>query len=205
MIQVIIVGSSQLGTDIVKIIGNSPSCLNYIFSGYVDDQGPSSLYNEINIPYLGTLKNLEVHPDMNYFIAVESVSLRIKLVEVISGAGGKFLSYIDSTAILGNFVTKGEGVFVGPHCFVADHCHLGSFSILKSKNLIRTHSHIGLFCVIGEYVVVGKGITLADGNYLGVGSIIKAAHSNFHFEHSRYIKFNPLDLNWNNIPWTSLN
>lgn len=205
MINVIIIGSSLLGFDIVNFIENSSSRFDYVFSGYFDDNGPLQAYQEIKIPYLGTIKDLVVNSEDKYLIAVESVSLRIKLVEVISGAGGNFLTYIHPTAILGNFVTKGEGIFVGPYCVVADYCHLGSFSILKSKNLVRKHSSIGLFCLLGEYVVVGTGVTLADGNYLGIGSVIKSVHSNFHVEYSELHKKNPLDLKWNNIPWISLN
>lgn len=205
MINVIIVGSSLLGIDIVNFIENSSSRFDYVFSGYFDDNGSSPAYHKIKIPYLGAIKDLVVNSEDKYLIAVENVSLRIKIVEVISGAGGNFLTYIHPTAILGNFVTKGEGIFVGPYCVVADYCHLGSFSILKSKNLIRKHSSIGLFCMLGEYVVVGNGVTLADGNYLGIGSVIKAVETKFYFEHSALEKKNPLDLKWNNIPWISLN
>lgn len=201
----IIVGSSRLGLDILQLIENSHSCFEYVFSGYVDDQGPAPLYQDVNMMYLGKVKDLIVQPKDKYIIAVDSVALRIKLVEFISGAGGNFLSYIHPTAVLGNSVTKGEGVFVGPYCFVADHCHLGSFSVLKSRNLIRKYASIGMFCLLAENALVGKGISLGVGNYLGEGSVIKSVKTSFPVEYSGLEKENPINFQWDHIPWISLN
>lgn len=82
----------------MQVIEGSSSCFDYLFLRYVDDHGPSLLYHEIGIPYLGKIKDWFVRVGDNYLIVVESVSLTIKLVEVIFGSVGNSLSYIHPTA-----------------------------------------------------------------------------------------------------------
>lgn len=173
--------------------------------GYIENDGPSELYKGFQIPYLGRYNEVAISSENKYLIAVENISLRLKLVEVISGAGGSFFSFIHPTSFLGKHVTKGEGVFIGPYCFVGDHCHLGSFSILKSKNILKKNVSIGLFCFLRKHVVLEDGVSLGDGNYLGPSSVIKSSQANHNLDYGRLEKVDSINFKSSQIPWFGLN
>lgn len=205
MINLIIVGSSPIGKFMVEHILKAKEAFPCLIVGYIDNDGPSEFYKGFQIRYLGRYNEVAISSESKYLIAVENISLRLKLVEVISGAGGSFFSFIHPTSFLGKHVTKGEGVFIGPYCFVGDHCHVGSFSILKSKNILKKNVSIGLFCFLREHVVLEDGVSLGDGNYLGASSVIKSSQANHYLHYGRLEKVDSINFKSGQIPWFGLN
>jgi acetyltransferase-like isoleucine patch superfamily enzyme len=205
MIKLVIIGASQLGNFMIGNLLKSNENVTYQIEGYFDEDGPSAIYNEYQINYLGNYKEMIVFPDCKYLLTIEKIQLRLKLAEVISGNGGNFLSYIHPTTYLGKNVTKGEGVFIGPHCFVGDNCHLGSFSILKSKNIIRKNALIGILCLLGENIIIEQGLSLGSGNYLNVDSIIRSFKTKINMDNFSLNELNLENINSYTIPWFSQN
>lgn len=157
--------------------------------GYLNEDGPSSIYNKLSIPYLGRVSEANIDTQVKYWITELNSAKRLKLTEFVSGAGGRFFSFFDSSAVIGNFVTFGEGVIIGSNTYIGDYSHVGSFSIIFNDSLIRRNVSIGLFCQIGSNSIIDKGVTIGDGNLLGKNTYLKS------LEYPKYNDFEEFVLN----------
>ncbi len=202
-VKYIIVGKSLLGLKMLKILSRVK--VDYHCLGYLDDQGPSSVYWEYGIPYLGKLDQWDFNSEPKVLLVQEDVRLRMRYEAYISESGGSFLSFIHPSAEFGKNVTKGEGIFVGPDCYIGDYCHLGSFCILVSKNFVRKFASIGLFCILKDKACLGEGLSLGNGNCLGKRTILRSVSSTLNDMNLDVDEQNFLWFKSKRIPWYNLN
>lgn len=174
MKKLVIVGASALGKKLIQVLQASASSFQVELMGFLNEEGPTEIYQEFGLLYLGKISDAIIDSQVRYWVAEQEISKRIKLMEVISGQGGRFFSFVDSSAVIGNFVTLGDGVVIGPNAYIGDYSHIGSFSLIHAGVIIRKYVSVGLFCQLGKSSIIGEGVSIGDGNTLGKNSYLKS-------------------------------
>ncbi|CEG55607.1 UDP-3-O-(3-hydroxymyristoyl)glucosamine N-acyltransferase [Legionella fallonii] len=76
---------------------------------------------------------------------------------------------IHPTAVIGDNVQLGEGVFIGPYVVIESGSIIGNHSVLKS------HIHVGYDVIIGEHSTIHPHVTIYDHCHIGSRVIIHAS------------------------------
>jgi UDP-3-O-[3-hydroxymyristoyl] glucosamine N-acyltransferase len=102
----------------------------------------------------------------------------------------RFITYIDSTAIIGKFTKIGEGCVICPNSIISANVILGdcvtvnigsqvghdaiigSFSSLMGNVDIGGYSSLGKNCYMGTQSCLVPNIKLGDGITIGIGSVV---------------------------------
>lgn len=85
----------------------------------------------------------------------------------------KFATIVDSSAIVSDTATLGEGVTIPAHCFVSSLARIGNNSTLNTGALIGHEVTISKNCVITSAVNIAGNCIIGDNTYIGMGAQIK--------------------------------
>lgn len=144
---------------------------------------------------IGTDDDIPQYVDKVEFVItvgfIKNPTIRIKLYNLIKGAGGKLATIIAPTAYVSKYATIGEGTVVMHHAFVnagakvGNNVILNTYSNIEHDAVIGNHCHIstgsmvngeckvGERCFIGSQSVLVNGITIGDGIIVGAGSFVR--------------------------------
>ena len=122
---------------------------------------------------------------------IKNPATRIKLNNIIKGAGGKLATIIASTAYVSKYAEIGEGTVVMHHAFVnagakvGNNVILNTFSNVEHDTVVGDQCHVstgamingdckvGKNCFIGSQSVLANGVTVGDDIIVGAGSLVR--------------------------------
>jgi sugar O-acyltransferase (sialic acid O-acetyltransferase NeuD family) len=116
----------------------------------------------------------------NAFVCVGGigdVSIRKKLYHKAKSIGYQFPVIYDSSAIISNFATIAEGVFIGKRCIINSDATVGKMSILNTGSIIEHDCRIGDYSFISVGAILSGGVVIGNETHIGTGAnIIQGIH-----------------------------
>lgn len=139
---------------------------------------------------IGAPESYEPRPDDVFITALGNVDSRRRCVKLIESRGGRFISVIHRTAVLGPNVTVGDGSFIAANAVltadvkVGRHACVFHMSSIGHDTVLGDFSHVYAQCAIGGSITLGEGAivypgavvmprrTIGEGAVVGAGSTV---------------------------------
>lgn len=162
--------------------GHCHSVLDAVIDMKVYDE--IGIIDSINSSYLGVsvIGNDDDIPALfkdgwtEAFITVGSVGdtkNRRRLFEMVKKLGLSIPTIIDPTAIIGQGVEIGEGVFVGKRVVINAGSTAGACAIINTGAIIEHDCEIGAFSHICPGTVLCGQVKVGEDSHIGAGSVVK--------------------------------
>jgi sugar O-acyltransferase (sialic acid O-acetyltransferase NeuD family) len=191
MKQLLIIGAGGLGREVLAWARQSEGHgVDWVIKGFLDDN-PLALGNfRTPAPLVGTLRDHQPAEDEVFVCAVGQPATKRRCYESIEARGGRFISLIHRTAILGDSVELSPGVILCPYSIVSGYNHLGKGVILNLHATVDHDAHVGDWSQVNchcditanarigrevwlsSHVAVAPGVTVGDGAYVGAGAAV---------------------------------
>lgn len=191
MNNLVIIGARGWGREVYDIaMACISSGANLSIKGFLDDK-TDALAGYLNYPpILDSVEAYKVQKDDVFICALGDVIYKRKYVKKILDKGGKFISLVHPTAILGNNVKIGIGCIVGAYANLSSDTQIGDFVSFSIKagmghdSCIGDYTHIGGLTNISGYVKIGENVTIhpccniiphkkiGDNAVIGTGSVV---------------------------------
>ena len=164
MKEIIVVGASEPGYEIVDIIRENP---DYKFIGFFDEfKKGEHIFNYID-PIFD-------NQEKTYFfaVAVGDVNVRERLFKKMLDGGLEPINLISRRSYVSPKATLGKGVVVYPNCSISYNARIGN-NVLVNFNTSISHG-----AVVGDNTNVCPGVNIAGNvsigknGYIGIGSTI---------------------------------
>lgn len=135
--------------------------------------------NVMGVPIIGCDNDLIRLHSQGYtdaFITVGSIgdtSLRKRLYQLIKQIGFHIPNIIDSSSIISQYATLGEGIYIGRKAVVNAYAKIGNLVIINTSSVVEHE------CIIEDLVHVSPGSILCGNvqvgkeTHIGAGSVIK--------------------------------
>lgn len=170
MKDILIVG---YGGHAKSIIDSIERQCKYRIVGYVDIESKDTPY-----PYLGTDAELQKIYNMGIENAVVGIgymgkgNVREKLYKKLKEIGFSLPIIIDSSAIVSDKVSIGEGTFVGKGAVVNAEAVVGKMVIINTKAVIEHECKIGDFCHVAVSAVLCGQVEVEASAFIGANATI---------------------------------
>ena len=125
-------------------------------------------------------QTLIIVPDAD--LAVAEILARLAPLPPFPPAG------IHPTAVIGDCVTIGAEVRIGPNCVVQAGANIGDHTVLMAQSFVGRESRIGQECVIWPQVVIRDGCSIGNRVILHSGCVIGADGFGYRFADGRHVK-----------------
>lgn len=103
---------------------------------------------------------------------IKDASLRIKLHDKITNAGGEFATIIASTARVSRYARVGEGTVVMHNAFVNADATIGRGCIINTYANIEHDAEIGDYCHISTGAMVNGNCKVGNETFVGSQSVM---------------------------------
>lgn len=191
MKQLIIIGAGGFGREVLAWARQSAGHgSEWTIKGFIDDN-PNALSGlRVPAPWLGRIEDHRPAADEVFICAIGIPALRRKCYERIEAVGGRFVSLIHRTAVVGDEVEFGEGVILCPYAVVSGYNKIGKGVVVNMHATIDHDANVGDWTQVnchcdltggvqvgaevwfGSHVAVAPRIRIGDRAYLGIGSAI---------------------------------
>ena len=120
-------------------------------------------------PVIGVPETNVPQADDVFITALGSIDSRRRCADFIETRGGRFVSVIHRTAILGPNVTVGDGSFIAPNAALTADVRVGRhvcvfhMSSVGHDTVLGDFSHVYAQCAVGGSVTVGNGAIIYPG------------------------------------------
>ena len=168
-------GHAKVVTDAVRAFGVS-------IAGFVDDDPQAS------VPGLDHLGGLDAVREP-WILCVGDVPTRLALLERLDGVAA---SVMHPSAVIGERVELGVGIFIGPNAVVNTDASIEAHAVVNSGSIVEHDAHVGYSshvapaavlcgavdvgtgCLVGAGSVVLPGVRIGDHAVIGAGSVVTA-------------------------------
>lgn len=162
----------------------------FIIKGYLDSNLDALKGYKNYPPILGTIEKYTIEESDVFICAIGDVYKRQKTVEEILEKGGVFINIIHKSAIIGENVQLGIGVFISYEVIISNDTTIEDYVLINSRAIIGHDCRIGQYSIVGvnsfiagsvtiqEEVTIQpkasikQGLTVEDGAHIGIGSIV---------------------------------
>jgi len=187
MKRLVIVGAGGYGREMYgAALGAVGYGTDFDVRGYLDARADALDGFAGYPPVLGSPESYVPQASDVFVTALGSIESRRKCVALVEAHGGRFVSVIHRTAILGPNVTVGEGSFVAPnavltadvrvgrHAAVFHNASVGHDSVLEDFTHVYAQCSLGGSVRIGEGAVVYPGSVVAPRRTVGRNAVVGA-------------------------------
>ncbi len=166
--KVIIIGASGHG----KSIGNIMIHAKDEIIGFLDDNIPigTEIIHSPQIKVIGTLKNIDDFPDVEFVIGVGSNQIR---KEIASQYSLNYYKAIHPSAQIGVDTQIGMGTVIMANACVNACATIGSHCIINTGAIVEHENHIGDFVHISPNAALAGNVKIGNGTHIGIGAIVK--------------------------------
>lgn len=130
----------------------------------------------LGYPIIGTDEQIADYIDKAEFIVtvghIKDATLRIKLHDKITDAGGKLATMIASTARVSHYASIGKGTVIMHQVLVNADAAIGQGCIINTHANIEHDAKIGNYCHISTGAMVNGDCIVGDGTFLGSQSVM---------------------------------
>lgn len=125
---------------------------------------------------IGTDDQIEEYKDDSLFIVtvghIKDASIRIKLHNKITNAGGKLATIIASTAYVSKYSRISEGTVIMHNAFINADVKIGRGCIINTFANIEHDSIIGDYCHISTGAMINGNCNVGDETFIGSQSVL---------------------------------
>ena len=112
---------------------------------------------------------------LNAFITVgsiESTKLRRILFEKAQKCGFQMVNVVDQSAVVSEFATLGNGIFIGKNAVVNADAKIGDAAIINTSAVIEHECKVGSFSHISVGAVLCGNVQVGNDSFIGAGSVV---------------------------------
>ena len=170
MQDIIIVGASGFGRELLEVIGNiNRKEPTWNVLGFIDDD--LNALEPFEIPYkvLGTIRDWQPTNREWYALAIAAPRTKEKLVPALKAKGARFATILDPTATIGARSRIGEGVVMFGQAGISVDVTVGDFVFFNTLGGIGHDTVIGDYCTFAPKVCISGHTTF--GRCVNVGAL----------------------------------
>ena len=173
MKKIIIVGSGGHAAELRDYINhnnNARPADRMEVVGFIDDNEDSYKHYNFAEPFLGSIKNHEVHKEVFYLMGIANLDYRKKIIESLLEKGAEFTGLIHPTAIISPSAQIHPTTVISHNASVGAMAKLGKYNMLNSRCTIGHDSVLGDFNFISPQVAISGNTKIGDGNLIGTNA-----------------------------------
>ena len=187
MRHLVIVGAGGYGREMYGAALGSLGCgTAFDVKGYLDARPDALAGFKGYPPVIGDPESYVPDADDVFFCALGSIERRRACVAAIASRGGRFLSLVHRTAVLGPNVSVGEGSFVAPNVTLTADVSVGRHvavfhgTSVGHDAVLEDFSHVYAQCSVGGSVRICSGAVVYPGSVvvprrtIGEGAVVGA-------------------------------
>ena len=191
MKNLLIIGARGWGREVYDIAQACiKSGIQLSVKGFLDDKADALSSYPNYPPIIGPVETYEVQEDDVFICALGNVHHKKHYADLILNKGGKFISLIHPTAVLGTNAKIGIGCIVGANALISCDTALGDFVTFNTlagighDSCVGDYSYIGAMSNISGFVKIGSLVTIypccnivphraiKDEATIGTGSVV---------------------------------
>lgn len=191
MKQLIIIGAGGFGREVLAWARQSEGHgTEWVVKGFIDDNPATLAGLNTPAPWIGTIEDHRPASDEVFICAIGIPTQRRKCYERIESRGGRFITLVHRTALIGDRVSLGDGVILCPYSVVSGYNNIGKGVVVNMHATVDHDANVGdwtqvnCHCDItggaqvgsevwfGSHVAIAPRIRVGDRAYLGIGSAI---------------------------------
>ncbi len=173
--KILLIGAGGHCKSVLDILINSK---NYDEIGIIDNNVEVG-YKVLNTPVIGSDDKLVEFFENGFnfaFIAIGSIgnpSIRIRIYNELKSIGFIIPNIIDPTAIVSDYITIEDGVFVGKGAIINTDARIGKGAIINTGALIEHECSIGDFTHISPSVVLCGNVSVGNNTHIGANTVVR--------------------------------
>lgn len=170
MKHLLIIGARGWGREVYDI---AKACVDagadFSIKGFLDDKADALNGHENYPPIIGPVETYEIQKEDVFICALGDVNYKKQYAENILNKGGKFVSLIHPTAVIGTNAKVGKGCVIGAFANISNDTRIGDFVTMSVRSgighdtIIGNYSHIGGNCCVSGFVTIGDFVTMHPG------------------------------------------
>jgi sugar O-acyltransferase (sialic acid O-acetyltransferase NeuD family) len=191
MKHLVIIGAGGFGREVLAWARQSDAHgRDWLIKGFIDDRSDALDGLAIDAALLGRAHDYQPEPDDVFVCAVGQPATKRHLVEVIAERGGRFVSVVHRSAVIGENCRLGAGSILCPYAIVTcnveigDHVAINLHSSVAHDSKVGNFSQINCHCDITGWVTLGESVfvgshasilpklEVGEGAYIGAGSVV---------------------------------
>lgn len=186
-----IVGAGGFGREVFGWLKDEASILGeWRFRGFLDDNPDALSGYDYPEGVVAPITGFQPNERTALVCGIGAVEMKRRLCQPLIDAGGRFLTVVHPSVILGANVRLGPGVVLCPRvtltgdidvgAMVMINCHssaghdvrIGAWSTISGHCDLTGNTRLGESVFVGSGVSVIPGKTVGDGAVLGAGSVV---------------------------------
>jgi acetyltransferase EpsM len=173
MKKIIIVGSGGHAAELRDYINHSNQARpgdQLEVLGFIDDDETTYHHYKFSEPFLGSIKDHKVKPEVNYLMGIANLVFRKEIIEKLKKEGAEFIGLIHPTAIISPSSEIHPTTVISHNASVGAKAKIGAFNMLNSRCTIGHDSVIGDYNFISPQVAISGHTKIGNGNLVGTNA-----------------------------------
>ncbi len=157
-----------------RVIIDTAECLGFNISSIIDIGYKGKKETIIGYPVIGNISVLSSYniDKIEVFIAIGDNKIRTEYFKIIKNMGFNIPVLIHPTAILSNYVSINEGVFVNAGSIINALSEIGKNTIINTGSIIDHEVKIGKNTHICPGVKIAGRVSIGNNTFIGTGTTI---------------------------------
>ena len=171
MKRLLIIGARGFGREVANLARQCAGHgLDFEVAGFLDDKCDALSGYPGYPPIVGPVETYAIGSDDVFVCALGDTKCKRLYVDMIRDRGGRFLTLVHPTAIIGSNATFGEGCIVGAYAVVSCDVSVGEYVTIQGFCANGHDAKIGSFCHLNSYSFMGGFSELETGVTLHTGA-----------------------------------
>lgn len=163
MKNLLIIGARGFGREVYNLaLACEGYQKDYVVKGFLDDKSDALDGFKGYPPIVSSVEDYEVQPDDVFICALGALFYKKKYAEIILEKGGKFISLIHPSVIIGLNTKIGVGSIVLSYSSISCDILIGDFVTIHGNVVLGHDVNIGSWCVIESGVFCGGGVCIGE-------------------------------------------
>lgn len=138
--------------------------------GFLDDDPKSYERYAYQQPFLGSIADYRVDPDVQYLCGIANLTFRKSIVLRFLEAGATFKTLVHPTAMVSRTASIERGVVLAPNVNVGPNVEIGAYTMVNARASLGHDTRVGSFNFISPNVCLSGFTHVGDDNLFGINS-----------------------------------
>lgn len=168
-----LVGAGGFAREIFSYLKKESLILDgYKFAGFLSDYPEDLQGFSINYRIVDVMMSVKLRPGDAVVIAVADCELKERIFKHYTSLGIKVLTYIHSTAFIGNNVVVGDGTVICPYTTLTSDVIVGRVVTINAYSSIGHDAIIGDYCTLSGHCDVTGHVYLDNKVFMGSHALV---------------------------------
>jgi sugar O-acyltransferase (sialic acid O-acetyltransferase NeuD family) len=168
MKRALIVGAGGFGREVLVWLDDLRRCKGgFEIEGFLDRDPTALGHVDVGLPILGDPAVFELSKDHILVSAIGDPASKLKLADALAGRGGRWMSLVHPTAVIGPRCTLGEGCVLCPGAVLTTDVILGRLVTINVNSTVGHDAIIGDGCTLSAHCDVTGHVTLERCVFMG--------------------------------------